>query len=561
MSSPKAKSLAWQYFKICEDDCSKAECGICATKISRGKCKSSYTTSSMLKHLSTCHQVFEKPDGSKRVNVESTAAAECSSRQPTIVEALSKRKLYDNSHPVSRCLTSKIGEMIALDFMPYSMVENVGFLRLVKELNARYTIPSRKYFSNTVVPGIYDKVTNKIKELLKSAVGPICATTDEWTSLQNDSFMSITSNFLIWNKGDLHRVTPVLSCSELVGSQTAELLLSEIRRQESEWGVSFATITSDNASNVIKALKDGEIFNIRCMAHTLNLIVHDAIRSNIDVKDIVADARSLIAHYNRSSRDARALRECQKRLNAPEHKLQQDVSTRWNSTYYALERMVEQREVINDMSFRGIGNTLSPNQWRMASSLIRVLKLFDIATKEVCTEEATIASILPVKENLLKRLEAFIGDSDIYGLDNFLNSLKSGIERRFSVPGNGPQPRDAYFQNQASYNRCLLATILDPRLKLSWCSTINRQEIERLLVTEVKKFATDSVELYEGTELYQSSSSEEAEDSVVFGAPENAGLVREQVDMDADIVTAVRQYLAAPTLKRHKSPLVFWPQY
>nr|XP_039270026.1 zinc finger BED domain-containing protein 4-like [Styela clava] len=279
----------------------------------------------MLKHLSTCHQIFEKSGGSKRFNVESTATAECSSRQPTIVEALSKRKLYDNSHPVSRCLTSKIGEMIALDFMPYSMVENVGFLRLMEELNARYTIPSRKYFSNTVVPGIYDKVTYNIEELLNSAGGPICATTDEWTSLQIDSFMSITSNFLIWNKSDLHRVTPVLSCSELVSSQTSGLLLSEIRRQESEWGVSFATRTSDNASNVIKAKNDGEIFN---MAHTLNLIVHDAIKSNIDVKEIVTDARSIIAHYNRSSRDARALRECQKRLNAPEHKLQQDVSTR-----------------------------------------------------------------------------------------------------------------------------------------------------------------------------------------------------------------------------------------
>ena len=40
------------------------------------------------------------------------------------------------------------------------------------------------------------------------------------------------------------------------------------------------------------------------------------------------------------------LAEIQRQLSLPEHKLMQDVSTRWNSTYIMLERFYEQFEAI-----------------------------------------------------------------------------------------------------------------------------------------------------------------------------------------------------------------------
>ena len=45
-------------------------------------------------------------------------------------------------------------EMIALDYQPVSVVEDVGFLRFVAALEPRYNVPSRKYMTETVLESL-----------------------------------------------------------------------------------------------------------------------------------------------------------------------------------------------------------------------------------------------------------------------------------------------------------------------------------------------------------------------------------------------------------------------
>ena len=54
-----------------------------------------------------------------------------------------------------------LGEMIAVDAEPYLMVERPGFQKLMKTVAPKYKVPSRKYFSEGVVPEIYTEVKNK----------------------------------------------------------------------------------------------------------------------------------------------------------------------------------------------------------------------------------------------------------------------------------------------------------------------------------------------------------------------------------------------------------------
>ena len=46
-------------------------------------------------------------------------------------------------------ITQKVSEFIVLDAQPTSVVEDEGFCRLLEDLEPRYSLPSRKYFSGT----------------------------------------------------------------------------------------------------------------------------------------------------------------------------------------------------------------------------------------------------------------------------------------------------------------------------------------------------------------------------------------------------------------------------
>lgn len=51
--------------------------------------------------------------------------------------------------------------MIAVDLQPFSIVEDIGFQRLLKEICPNYNIPSRKYIKESIY-NIYSKVRNNI---------------------------------------------------------------------------------------------------------------------------------------------------------------------------------------------------------------------------------------------------------------------------------------------------------------------------------------------------------------------------------------------------------------
>ncbi|KAK1894085.1 Zinc finger BED domain containing protein 4 [Dissostichus eleginoides] len=70
---------------------------------------------------------------------------------------------------------------MAKDLRPFSVVKNGGFLRLVNTLEPKYAIPSRPYFSRTVLPALYKETKAKVTQSLKEAEC-ISITTDGWTS-------------------------------------------------------------------------------------------------------------------------------------------------------------------------------------------------------------------------------------------------------------------------------------------------------------------------------------------------------------------------------------------
>ena len=61
-----------------------------------------------------------------------------------------RQRPYSLDHYKSKALSYHIAEMMAVDLQPFSLVEDQGFCRLMREADPRYIIPSRRYFSDVL---------------------------------------------------------------------------------------------------------------------------------------------------------------------------------------------------------------------------------------------------------------------------------------------------------------------------------------------------------------------------------------------------------------------------
>lgn len=92
-------------------------------------------------------------------------------------------------------------------------------------------------------------------------------------------------------------------------------------------------MTTDNAINMVNACRDAEIYiHIGCFAHTLNLCTQRGLKVN-QMDRLCGRVRHVVSFFHRSSVATDILKQKQALLELPKHKLIQDLSTRWNSTY------------------------------------------------------------------------------------------------------------------------------------------------------------------------------------------------------------------------------------
>ena len=132
----------------------------------------------------------------------------------SIMDAFARKYTPGSARPNE--ITAKIGDFIVKDLRPYSIVDSKSFRAMVKALDPKYTVPSRKHFSETVIPTMYRKVAEEVKKRIKEAE-QVAITTDGWTSRATESFITITCSFI---NDDWQMVNYVLQTRVLSESHT-----------------------------------------------------------------------------------------------------------------------------------------------------------------------------------------------------------------------------------------------------------------------------------------------------------------------------------------------------
>lgn len=91
-------------------------------------------------------------------------------------------------------LTHAVCEMIARDIRPINIVDDAGFLNLLKVAEPRYAVPCR----STILRNLSDLYTTEKRRIygIAASADYLCCTTDMWSSRTGDGYISLTCHFL-----------------------------------------------------------------------------------------------------------------------------------------------------------------------------------------------------------------------------------------------------------------------------------------------------------------------------------------------------------------------------
>jgi len=332
-------SNVWKNFTK-EINSNSATCDIC----SKTYVLKDGSTSSLRRHLMKDHNISLD-------TVSNSSCKRKSADQPTLVEFISKKHKLDASN-----ITEHVAKLFIKDLQPLSIVEDEGFRSLMNLLAPDYDLPSRVTFRQRVIPSLYEKCAQDVKAVIAAAPN-YCITTDAWSSRTCHSYVTYTMHtidddfsmrsFVVGtyrlderhsacNLGKhlmstLTRWGIVSQANSLAIADHSVLNDAECTHQlfdveddapfivdyEKECGTSIVElgeehisdnipadllqkiyITTDNASNISKAVKESGLCHVRCFAHTVNLAVQKAV-GELDVQ--LCLVRDIINYFHRSN--------------------------------------------------------------------------------------------------------------------------------------------------------------------------------------------------------------------------------------------------------------------
>ena len=319
----KYKSQVWKFFT--KKNAKSVVCTLCNKSLAYHG-----GTSSMLQHLSRKHpaeNVVKTSDGRKQTNLD----------------VFTRKRACSNER--AGAISDRIASFIVKDLHPINLVAGKGFKDLMTYLEPGYHLPSATHFTH-LIERKYDVVKERVRHILQEQAVYIAITADLWTSVATESYITVTFHYL---DAQWQMKSVVSGTLPLFESHTANNIVTWIKELVDDVSIATEKVVAfvhDNCKNIENAGNSLEEvygwFSLGCAGHTLQLCVNAGLKTPA-ISNVVAAGRHLTTHFHKSDPALRALRNRQRDMRVEQHQFIQDVKTRWNSTYYMIERFIEQR--------------------------------------------------------------------------------------------------------------------------------------------------------------------------------------------------------------------------
>ncbi|XP_036344463.1 zinc finger BED domain-containing protein 1-like, partial [Rhagoletis pomonella] len=445
-------SIVWQHFEKTNDR-TKAICTYCGKIL-----KTAAHTTNLTDHLKRIH-----PNRLTAEKLPVSTKLDAFLLRDVQYPADSKRKEELDKH---------VMRVIALDVQPFSIVNDTGFRALMHKMDPRYKLPSKTYLRDVSLPKVYESLKGQLQSALE-CVEYVAITTDGWTSKANESYLTITCHFI--NTG-FQLNSAVLSTSTLSTStnHTAANIADSIRVVLTEWGLmgKVVSIVTDNDSTMKKACELLEVKHFPCFAHTVNLLVQDVLKLEI-LGPILTKCKSIVSFMKRSTTAMAKFKQAQN-IESPLG-LIQEVSTRWNSAFQIIKRLLETMQALSSVLLctPKAPVPFSAEEIDILNELTELLSPFQDATIATSgSKNATISLVIPLTRELHQKLQNLRPNLKTAEVVCAFETLSSRLNDRFAHYETRTVPR--------------ITTLIDPRFKKDgFKSSSNADQAVKALEQEI----------------------------------------------------------------------------
>jgi len=244
---------------------------------------------------------------------------------------------------------SQLSRLICKTNLPITFVDNPEFIQFMKVFDPQFKVPCSQTMKK-IISREANILSSNITKTLQAALY-FGFTTDLWSQF-NSSFLGITVHYLNQHWERKRKCFKILKFNARhTGEEIGKAFSESVKNLPIE---KFVFLTSDNASNIIKICQNNfpQVSHYRCFAHTLQLIVKACFEDD-EVNKLIRKVAKISSWFKRSTVAKLDLMDIQAQSGAKKSLMPKlAVSTRWNSHYFMIERLLALKQSIIDVITR-----------------------------------------------------------------------------------------------------------------------------------------------------------------------------------------------------------------